>query len=287
MKSNVPCSHQFPSTTKCKPILSLQVYDGGLFEMIDDAIAYVMQHIDAHVGTHITSSVEVKYEIPFEVVTEAIVNACAHRDYLSNASVQVEIYPDRIEISNPGELPRSLTIEKLKIQHKSDPNNPTLAKPMYLAGYIENMGTGTTDMIRICKDSGLRAPEYELDNYGFTTTLWRKNKNEIKKETNENTDSDEATNSLENKLTEKQKQRYRTLIETIIRRPTATREEIAEEIGMSVATIRRDLNKLRKSIRIEWVGSVKTGHWEVETLNNYKSLPPSFIPKDIIEQKPS
>ena len=34
-----------------------------------------------------------KYEIPQEVIAEAIVNAVAHRDYTSVASVQVMLLP--------------------------------------------------------------------------------------------------------------------------------------------------------------------------------------------------
>jgi len=44
----------------------------------------------------------VAYEIPPEVISEAIVNAIAHRDYTSNASVQVMLFSDRLEVWNPG-----------------------------------------------------------------------------------------------------------------------------------------------------------------------------------------
>lgn len=37
----------------------------------------------------------IQYEIPKEVVREAIVNAVAHRDYTSNASVQIMLFSDR------------------------------------------------------------------------------------------------------------------------------------------------------------------------------------------------
>jgi predicted HTH transcriptional regulator len=42
----------------------------------------------------------VSYEIPQPVVAEALVNAIAHRDYTSNASVQVMLFADRLEIWN-------------------------------------------------------------------------------------------------------------------------------------------------------------------------------------------
>jgi predicted HTH transcriptional regulator len=52
-----------------------------------------------------------------------------------------------LEVWNMGTLPPSLTLEKLRHPHGSFPGNPLLADPLYLAGYIERMGTGTGDII--------------------------------------------------------------------------------------------------------------------------------------------
>ena len=112
------------------------------------------------------------YEIPVEVVTEAIVNAVAHRDYTDNGSVQVMLFADRLEVRNPGRLPPPLTLEKLREAHRSVPGNPLLAESMYLAEYIERMGTGTLDMIRRCVEAGLPEPGFAVTD-GFVTTVWR------------------------------------------------------------------------------------------------------------------
>jgi ATP-dependent DNA helicase RecG len=102
-----------------------------------------MSKIALAVGTRAKSSrAPVAYEIPLDVVREAIVNAVAHRDYTSNGSVQVMLFTDRLEVWNPGSLPPSLTPELLRLPHGSVPANPLLAEPMYLAQYIERMGTG-------------------------------------------------------------------------------------------------------------------------------------------------
>jgi len=76
----------------------------------------------------------VQYELPVEAVTEAIVNAIVHRDYTSNASVQVMLFPNRLEILNPGRLPVGLTIEELYGAHKSIPANPLIADVLYYYG---------------------------------------------------------------------------------------------------------------------------------------------------------
>ena len=48
-----------------------------------------------------------------------------------------------LEIWNPGTLPLGLDTAKLRLPHPSIPANPLLAEPMYLAGYIERLGTGS------------------------------------------------------------------------------------------------------------------------------------------------
>jgi len=115
----------------------------------------------------------VEYELPKEAVTEAIVNAVAHRDYASNASVQVMLFADRLEVWNPGELPPALTPERLREPHASIPHNPLVAEPLFLARYIEKAGSGTLDMIERCIKAGLPSPDFEERAGQFVTTLWR------------------------------------------------------------------------------------------------------------------
>ena len=172
ISSEVRCAH-FHGTEVAKPIPSYQVYKGTAFQLVDQAVDFVLSKIALSVGTRAESvQAPVAYEIPKEVVTEAIVNAVAHRDYTSNASVQVMLFADRIEVLNPGRLPPPLTLEQLRVAHQSVPNNPLLAEPLYLAQYIERMGTGTLDMIRRCSDASLPEPEF-ADIGGFKTTIWR------------------------------------------------------------------------------------------------------------------
>ena len=137
---------------------------------------FVLSKINLAVGTreHSTQA-PVAYEMPPEVVREAIVNAVAHRDYTSNGSVQVMPFSDRVEVWNPGTLPPSLTLEKLRQPHGSVPGNPLLAEPLYLTKYIERMGTGTGDMIERCRNAGLAEPEFTLPD-GFVATIRRKPK---------------------------------------------------------------------------------------------------------------
>jgi predicted HTH transcriptional regulator len=173
--SEVRCA-QFYGNKVEKPIRNYQVYSGSLFEMIDKAVGFVMSRIDARVGTrdHSTDA-PVEYELPESAVAEAIANAVAHRDYTSNASVQVMLFRDRLEIWNPGKLPDGFTVQKLREVHSSEPANPVIAHPLFLAGYIEHLGTGTTDMIAACEQFGLRTPEFQQTD-DFRTIIYRAEK---------------------------------------------------------------------------------------------------------------
>ena len=172
LSSEIKCAH-FHGTEVEKPIPSFQVYKGTVFQLVDQAVDFVLGKIDRRVGTRSESARAPRtYEIPPEVVTEAVVNAVAHRDYTSNGSVQVMLFADRLEVRNPGRLSPSLTLEELRVAHNSVPGNPLLAESLYLVEYIERMGTGTLDMIRRCVEAGLPEPEFAVTD-GFVTTVRR------------------------------------------------------------------------------------------------------------------
>jgi ATP-dependent DNA helicase RecG len=166
------CAH-FHGVTAIKPIPDHRVWKGDVFEQVDQAVDFVLSKISVSVGTREESNqAPIQYEIPRAVVAEAIVNAIAHREYTSNGSVQVMLFADRLEVSNPGGLTPELSIAKLKTDHASYPTNPKLAEVMYQAGYIERFGTGTEEIYRLSADTGLREPEFDLEE-GFKVIIWR------------------------------------------------------------------------------------------------------------------
>ena len=172
--SEVKCAH-FHGYEVAKPIPSFQVYKGTVFELVDQARDFVLSKIDLWVGTRAAGTqAPTAYEIPQEVVAEAIVNAVCHRDYTGNASVQVMLFRDRLEIWNPGSLPPTLTLGALKGPHPSVPTNPLIAEPMYLAKYVERMGTGIRDMVDRCRTAGLSEPEFRVEGGLWVTTIRRR-----------------------------------------------------------------------------------------------------------------
>ncbi len=161
-------------TTYLRPFGSHQIYTGDLFEQADQATDFVLAKINRSVGTRAESIQAPRtYELPPDAVAEAIINAIAHRDYHSNASVEVRLFADRLEVWNPGALPGTLTIAKLRGDHPSIPNNPLIAESLFLTRYIEKMGSGTQKMIELCKEAGVPEPEFEVRDGFFVLTLWR------------------------------------------------------------------------------------------------------------------
>lgn len=169
----VHCLH-FLGTEKRKPIASQQPYEGRLFEVIDQAVEFVLGKMDRAVGTRDKSSqASGDFEIPRAVIAEAIVNAVAHRNYRHTGFVQVIVFADRVEVWNPGELPAGLTPDLLREPHGPLPRNPLIAEPLFRVKYVEKAGTGTTDMIADCRDAGLPEPDFEQRGPHFVVTLWR------------------------------------------------------------------------------------------------------------------
>ena len=254
LSSEIKCAH-FHGTSVAKPIPSYQVYKGTVFALVDQAIDFVLSKIALSVGTREAGSqAPVTYEIPREVVAEAIVNAVAHRDYTSSGSVQVMLFSDRLEVWNPGALPPSLTLEKLRSAHGSVPGNPLLAESMYLTRYIERMGTGIGDMIRRCREAGLPEPEFSVSD-GFQTIIRRERTTEPREEPSEKT-SEEPSEKPSEKTSKK-------ILAMIRKQPEITIREMADALGISTRAVEMQLAKLKESGRLQRIGPAKGGHWNV------------------------
>ncbi|MGD1152747.1 MAG: ATP-binding protein [Syntrophales bacterium] len=157
-----------------RPFASQQIYTGDVFEQADQARDFVLAKINRAVGIRAKSNVApATYELPPDAIGEAVVNAIVHRDYHSNASVEVRLFSDRLEVWNPGRLPGTLTFDDLRHDHPSVPNNPLIAESLYLTRYIEKAGSGTQRMIELCREADLPEPQFEQRSGSFVLTLWR------------------------------------------------------------------------------------------------------------------
>jgi len=109
-------------------------------------------------------------EYPMRALREAITNAVMHRDYFeAGANVFVEIYDDRIEISNPGGLPKGLSREELGT--RSVRRNPLIADLLHRIALIEKAGTGIRRMIEDARKHKCPEPKFTVNGF-FTATFW-------------------------------------------------------------------------------------------------------------------
>ena len=166
---------QFYGTRVVKPIPSLHTYRGTVFELVDQAVDFVMSRVDFAVGSHDgeNAAAPTRSEFPRDAIREAIVNAVCHRDYTSNACVQVMLFRDRLEIINPGPLPKGMTVEDLYRTHDSIPRNSLIARAMSWTSYVEKSGSGTGEILDKCVEYGLARPEFDPTTGFFKTIIWR------------------------------------------------------------------------------------------------------------------
>lgn len=64
----------------------------------------------------------------------------------------------------------------------------------------------------------------------------------------------------------KQAIRYIKIMNTLLTNRRTPLHEIAKMLSVSERTINRDLNVIRLTYRVEWIGASKTGRWEIEKL---------------------
>ncbi len=222
----IKCSF-YTGTEVTRPISSQHDFGQTLFEQIDSAMDFVLSKLDRTVGGREESATaEVSFELPREAIREIIINAVAHRDYDSSGSIQIDVFADRIEIVNPGSLPGELSVDDLTKGNISVPVNPFLARPMYLAGYMNRLGYGTQRVINQCRKAGLPDPKFDPAENRFRVTIWR------------NWLTDDRLNQFN--LNERQ----RSAIRYLKSHRTITNSKYQSAFGVAKRTASQDLNQL-------------------------------------------
>ncbi len=84
---------------------------------------------------------ERKWLYPFEALRELIINALAHRDWTRFVDVEIAGYRDRLEITSPGALPNSMTVEKMLAGQRSARNH-IIVEVLRDYGYVDARGMG-------------------------------------------------------------------------------------------------------------------------------------------------
>jgi ATP-dependent DNA helicase RecG len=152
-------------------ILDRKDFAGGVVADIEESLRFIERNTRTAYRIERLQRDEIA-EYPMAALREAVTNAVMHRDWFNEgANVFVEIYEDRIEVSNPGGLPKGMRPSDLG--RKSVRRNPLIADMLHRIAFIEKAGTGIRRMRDAARERGCPAPIFEEGAF-FTATFFPK-----------------------------------------------------------------------------------------------------------------
>lgn len=165
---------EFRGVHDTAPIAGTSLVEEPVFGAIDRATDFVMRRLDSRTGSRTHDRGAPRHpEIPSAVVSEAIVNALAHRDYASRSGVRINVFRDRVEVTNPGRPAPLLMMFGLARSHCAWPRNNLIASTLRRTPYMEEVGGGTLRMIDGCRRARLPDPKFTVTS-GFSVELSRR-----------------------------------------------------------------------------------------------------------------
>lgn len=157
--------------------------DGTLSSMLQQALIFISNNTKkATYINSVTGKREDKDEYPLKALREIVLNALIHRDYsqyTENDPIRIEIYEDRIEVTNPGGLYGRLSMDQLGMV-RSDIRNPYIASILETMEVTENRYSGIPIIYDEMKKANLLPPKFEDDRGVFKVTLYNAKINEEK-----------------------------------------------------------------------------------------------------------
>lgn len=228
-------------------------FRGPIQQQVEDAYQFVLRHINRSAvidGLYRHDT----YELPTQSIREIIANACLHRSYLDSSSIQVSIYDDRLEVDSPGMLYDGLNV-KDALSGKSKCRNTAIAEAFQYMKIIEGWRTGLPRLFLQCKEMSLPEPKFEEMGDGIKVTVYRANGDNILGTIGAN-GTNVGTDSHLNDTAQK-------MINLLEKDSKITQKMLAEELGISLRTIKRLMAEMKSNGTIERVGSNKAGYWKV------------------------
>ena len=233
---------------------------GCIMENIDDAIVFLKRNLRERYEIKTVRRKNI-LELPEDALREAVTNAVCHRDYFEHgARVMVEIFDDRVEITNPGGAPKGVTRDNFG--SISVARNPVIASLLHRADYIEQMGTGIKRMTSAMEAAGLKAPIFQMEGYFFKVIFMRE---VLYHDINNDKDvvkdgvKDGMKDGMKNDMNGNQLQ----LIKLIEKDNKVTIPQMAQQIKISNRHAQRLLKRLIDNSVVSRVGGRKTGYWKV------------------------
>ncbi|MEW6006038.1 MAG: ATP-binding protein [Stygiobacter sp.] len=115
------------------------------------------------------------YHYNENVIRELLANAFVHRPYTTRGDIFINLYPDKLEVHNPGLLPLGVTPNN--ILHTSVKRNEHLSKVFYDLNLMEREGSGFDKMYEIQLSEAKEPPVVEEKNDRVVVTVYNTIKN--------------------------------------------------------------------------------------------------------------
>ncbi|SBW20821.1 putative transcriptional regulator [Candidatus Protofrankia californiensis] len=154
--------------------------EGPVPVMVRDTLAVVRRNMSRRAVIAGAGRQDV-WEYPETALREVVVNALVHRDLSSGArgtQVQIEMYPDRLVVRNPGGLFGPVTVDSLGEEGISSARNATLIKiledvplPGETRTVCENRGSGIRAMLDALLAAGMSPPDFDDRISSFAVVL--------------------------------------------------------------------------------------------------------------------
>ena len=229
---------------------------GSLIKQIDSAVEllytkYLKALID-YDGIQRTET----YMLPKEACREILLNAVNHKDYSKGVPIQISVYDDKIYIWNDGRFPEMLSADNIYEKHSSIPYNPKVADVLFKAGMIESWGRGFDKIKEECEANNTPLPKYEISERGIMV-LCKPGEKYLKllKKYGLGTKEENVTDNVTDvrlikilKLSGNSKKTVRMfgIIEMIKKDENISVTEMAESLGVTTRTIKRDIDYLKE-----------------------------------------
>lgn len=227
--------------------LDLKQRKDNIYNLVDIAQSYIYQNI--RWKAEISSERKDIPEIPENAIREIVVNSFAHAQYESITEHEINIYPNRIEIYNPGTFPNNLTpLDFVNSTRRSIIRNKLILDVLFRSKDVEKGGSGFKRVYSACKDADIRC-DYMMDDYGFEFVFYRK------------TTYSSISNS--EPLMEDLDYITKEVFKIIKSNPEIKKSQIANRLLKSEKTIQRSLSSLQNKNYIERVGNYKSGYWKI------------------------
>ncbi|NLE69991.1 MAG: DeoR family transcriptional regulator [Clostridiales bacterium] len=236
--------------------LDKREFSGSIMKQLDEVLYYANLSNRKKVVITGKPQREERFDYPVRALREAIVNSFCHRDWTLSGDIKIEVFDDRIRIYSPGSLPDGLTLENIK-QGMVAKRNPIIVNALDKADYIENYATGIRRIFADYKGFE-KQPDFYISDNGVIVTLFNRNY-DVRSDAQNDVQNDVQSDVDKLKPGERQER----IIRFIQQNKHLTIQELSVLLGVSKPTVERDLAKLRKDKRIEYIGSSKGGHWSL------------------------